>query len=71
MRSPRSAALSELDQKASAAVYDSGCMKLTEPPFATVSISISLSIAQISGEELRALIWISDMRMNFREVHFR
>jgi hypothetical protein len=28
-------------------------MKLTEPPFATVSISISLSIARISGDGLK------------------
>ena len=32
----------------------SGCMKLTEPPFATASTSISLSVAQVSGEEFRA-----------------
>ncbi len=28
-------------------------MKLTEPPFATASINISLSIAQISGEDFK------------------
>jgi hypothetical protein len=46
-------------------------MKLTEPPFATVSISISLSIARISGEGLKALIWMFDIRMNFRRAYFR
>ena len=34
---------------------DSGCMKLTEPPCATVSISISLSAAQMSGEDFSGL----------------
>ena len=38
-------------------------MKLTDPPFATVSIRISLSILRISGEAFSALISIADMML--------
>ncbi len=37
-------------------------MKLTEAPLAMASISISLSIAQIAGEALKALIWMSRIK---------
>ena len=48
-------------------------MKLTEPPFATVSTSISLSVAQVSGEEFSVLIWMSGMncRLRANEMRFR
>ena len=36
-------------------------MKLTEPPFVTASINISLSVAQVSGEDFSVLIWMSGM----------
>ena len=41
-------------------------MKLTDPPFATVSMRISLSIARVFGEALNALISISDMASSWR-----
>ena len=41
-------------------------MKLTEPPLATVSINISLSAAQISGEDFSVLIWMSAMNCQLR-----
>jgi len=39
-------------------------MNLTDPPSATTSIRISLSISQILGEALKALISISDIAAN-------
>jgi len=39
-------------------------MKLTDPPFATTSIRISLSSSQIFGEALKVLISISDIAVN-------
>ena len=70
IRSSRPAAASALSQNASAASGRSGCMKLTDPPFATVSIRISLSIRRISGEALRALILIADMMAGPSEKQF-
>ena len=37
-----------------------GCMKLTEPLFATTSMSIALSASLMFGEALRSWICISD-----------
>ena len=48
-------------------------MKLTEPPFVTASINISLSVAQVSGEDFSVLIWMSGMndRLQADEMLFR
>jgi hypothetical protein len=48
-------------------------MKLTEPPFATVSTSISLSVALVLGEDFSVLIWMSGMNYQLRanEMLFR
>src|ERR1019366_7499170 len=59
IRSPRPADASESRQKRSAASGASGCMKLTEPPFATVSIRISPSAPQTCGEASRGTILMS------------
>src|SRR5712691_6314512 len=55
-RPPASAAASDLVQNAAATSGSSGCMKLTEPPWATVSIRVSLSAAMTSGVARRATI---------------
>ena len=39
-------------------------MKLTEPPFVTASTSVSLSAAQISGEDFSVLIWMSGIELS-------
>src|SRR3954453_18324977 len=48
-RSPASAAVSAFVQKAAATSVSSGCMKMTEPPAATVSRSSSASAETVSG----------------------
>ena len=41
-------------------------MKLTEPPFVTASTSMSLSAAQVSGEDFSVLISMSGMNCRLR-----
>src|SRR5882672_5412844 len=43
-------------------------MKLTEPPFATVSTRISLNASRISGEAFNALISISGISASSRRM---
>jgi hypothetical protein len=69
IRSPRAAAASEFSQNALAASGASGCMKLTEPPLATVSISTSLNAAQIVGECNSLSILIGGVMLAPRKGH--
>src|SRR5712691_5058612 len=55
-RPPVSAAASDLVQNAAATSGSRGCMKLTEPPWATVSIRVSLSAAMTAGVARMATI---------------
>src|SRR6185437_6019434 len=55
------AAVSEFSQNLSAVSISSGCIKLTEPPFATTSTRISLSAARMCGEVSNNSILISPM----------
>jgi hypothetical protein len=43
-------------------------MKLTDPPFATTSTRISLSISMTFGEAVKALISISDISVNLTRL---
>jgi hypothetical protein len=46
-------------------------MKLTEPPFVTASINISLSVAQVSGEDFSVLMSGMNDRLRADEMLFR